>query len=254
MSKLHELLAVDANLSAQAAKLTNELKGTFEKKRHLFEEKRTTFQPKEDGSVAVTEQQSDLQTTVVDELSWISEHLAKAIDVSHQINLGNMAAQADVLLEDGSAILSGVPATTLLELEKSVKHIQDLISQVPTLDPAKGFRPDPDRGKGIYAAREVVKQRTKKVPKVIVKYDATKEHPAQTELISLDEPIGEIREQEWSALLTPADKAAMLARCEDLVRAIKKARSRANDLDVVQNGNKIGATLLRHILGDGVVK
>lgn len=43
--KLHELLAVETSLETQAKKCRTDLAGTFEKKRHLFEEKRTTFKP-----------------------------------------------------------------------------------------------------------------------------------------------------------------------------------------------------------------
>jgi hypothetical protein len=65
-----------------------------------------------------------------------------------------------------------------------------------------------------------------------VKYDAAKEHPAQTELYNADVEVGTIEEQEWSGLLTPAEKAAILARIEELTRAVRSARSRANDEQV----------------------
>ena len=48
MTKLHELLAVQGNLSGQATKKRTDLTATFEKKRHLFEETRKTFTPNEE--------------------------------------------------------------------------------------------------------------------------------------------------------------------------------------------------------------
>lgn len=98
--------------------------------------------------------------------------------------------------------------------------------------PSQSFAEDRDRGEGIYKAREVRKKRTTKKPQVIVKYDAAKEHPAQTELYNADVEVGTIEEQEWSGLLTPAEKAAILARIEELTRAVRSARSRANDEQV----------------------
>jgi len=247
--KLHELLAVDGNLKAQADKLRGDLMATFEKKRHLFEEKLVTFQPLAEGQPAVTEAQSNLQSTVRGELDWVSKTIVKAIDVSHAINVGNTEAKADVLLEDGTPLLVGVPATTLLELEKRMKEIQELLAAVPTLDPAKSFVKAPDRGEGIYRAREESKNRTQKVQRPIVLYPATPEHPAQTQLISEDVIIGKLNVVEHSSLLTPAEKSELLERVEGLMRAVKSARARANAIELANGDNKIGAKLLRYILG-----
>lgn len=248
MSKLHELLAVETNLENQAAKCRSELSATFEKKRHLFEEKRVTFTPAGEGTVAVTETQSDIQTNVKKELSWIQPHIAKALDAAYQVAEANTAARADVVLEDDAAtvLLTGIPATALLELEKRVAEIMALVVSIPTLDPAKGFSLDAARD--LYKAREVNKSRTKKSKKLYVKYEATKEHPAQTELLDEDVVIGSIQEQEWSGLITPADKAELINRVEIVARAVRRARSRAND-HTVDSSKKIGTKLLGYIFG-----
>lgn len=246
--KLHELLAVETNLETQAAKVRTDLSNTFEKKRHLFEEKRTVFIPNSETEQTSVELQSDIQSTVGKELTWIQEHITKALDASFQVAETNTKARADVVLEDDdeTVLLTNVPATALLELEKRVAEILALVNSIPTLDPAKGFTVDTQRGGGIYKAREVVKNRTKKAVKVIVKYEATKEHPAQTELVNEDVAIGKIQEQEWSGLMTPAEKSVLLNRVEILSRAIRKARSRANDTEV-DKSQKIGAKLLKYV-------
>lgn len=248
MSKLHELLAVEGNLEQQANKVRTDLINTFEKKRHLFEEKRVVFQPSVEGEGPTVESQSDIQSSVTSELNWIQSHLAKALDASYQVAEANTEARADVEVDDGSGaiLLKQVPATALLELEKRAAEIHQLVAAVPTLDPAKGFSLDPQRGDGVYKAREIVKTRTKKTAKVIVKYEATKEHPAQTEMIAEDVPVGKIQEQEWSALITPGQKAELINRAEILVRSIRRARSRANETEVDQT-KKIGAALLKFV-------
>jgi hypothetical protein len=149
-----------------------------------------------------------------------------------------------VVTEDNEILLKAVPATTLLQLEKRVAEWKDLIQSIPTLDPAKGFKADAARGRGYYQARDVTKPRTKKEPQVITLAPATKEHPAQTQLISIDKPIGTILEQEWSSLITPATKADLLDRVETLLRAVAKARSKANDHSIDVSDKKIGANLL----------
>lgn len=244
--KLHELLAVESSLENQANKVRNDLATTFEKKRHLFEEKKIVFTPSGESGQSVVESQLDLQSTVTKELKWITTHLAKALDASYQVAETNTAARADVVLEDGAILLKDVPATALLELEKRLTEIAALVNAIPTLDPAKGFTVDTARGTGIYQARSVTKTRTRKEKKVFVKYEATKEHPAQTELLDQDVVVGTVQEQEWSGLITPAQKAEYLARVETVARAIKQARSRANDAEV-DRSKVIGSKILSYI-------
>lgn len=248
MAKLHELLAVEGNLKGQADKTRGELAVTFEKKRHLFTEKRVTFTPNTEGAQAVVEEQLDLQTTVRRELSWVCALWAKAIDAGYQVDEANTQARGDVVLEDGTVLLTNVPATALLQSEKRLNELHELIGRVPTLDPAKGFRADADRGKDIYRARDDSRERTKKDVRVITGAQATKEHPAQVQYINVDVPTGTIQTQEWSGLVTPAEKADMFERCETLRRAVKQARSRANEQAVNVNG-RIGDTLLKFVIG-----
>jgi hypothetical protein len=232
--QLHEVLAVEGNLENQANKTRTDLIATFEKKRHLFEEKTVLFTPNGEGQQVVRESQSDIQSTVVKELDWITPHLTKALDASFQVAVANTVARADIVLEDDAqtVLASAVPATALLELEKRLAELHLLVVAIPTLDPAKGFTLDANRGVGMFVAREVMKNRTKKTQRVLIKYEATKEHPAQTELVAEDVPVGVLREQEWSGLITPAAKADMLARVDLLIRAVRRARSRANETEV----------------------
>jgi len=244
-TKLHELLAVETSLKQQAEKCRSDQANTFEKKRHLFEEKHVVFKPDAEGAVPQDEAQSSLQTTVAKELAWIQGHLTKALDASLQVAEANTRAKADIVLDDdaGTLLAKDVPATALLELEKRCTEIQQLIAAIPTLDPAKGFVADAQRGPDIYKAREVIRIRTQKQSKPIVLYDATPEHPAQTQLLALDVPVGKVEEKEWSSLITPAEKAELLDRIETLTRAVRRARSRANDVEVDLN-KKIGKQLL----------
>jgi len=116
-------------------------------------------------------------------------------------------------------------------------------------DPAKGFSVDMTRGDGIYKAREIDKNHTQKVKEAIVLYPATEQHPAQTQLLDKDVVTGRMpREQEWSALITPADKAALINRVEVVGRAVRRARSRANEVEVDKNVT-VGKSILNYIFG-----
>ncbi len=244
--KLHELLAVETSLTNQANKCRSELGSTFEKKRHLFESKKSVFTPVEDGAAQQVEQQSDIQSTILKEIDWLKPFLVNSIDACYRISETNMTARADIELEDGTKVAQNVPATTLLELEKRLTEIQTLVTSIPTLDPAKSFTEDVQAGKGLYQARPITKVRTKKTKKVLIKYPADEHHPAQTELIDEDVKTGTIQEQEWSGLIAPAQKAEYINRVEQLTRAVRAARSRANNTDVDKT-KKIGDQLLSYI-------
>ncbi len=246
---LHELLAIENNLKGQSDKCRAQLADTFDKKRHLFGSKVVVFQPNAEGQQPETTVESDVQTTVGSELKWLSGHLTKAIDVSLQVAEANTSARADIVLESGETIATGVPATALLELEKRVAEIKSLVEAVPTLDPAKGFTPDATHKlKGVYKARDIQKTRTAKTKEVLVMYPATDKHPAQVQVNDKDVPTGKVQEQEWSGLITPADKADMINRVEIVARAVRKARSRANNV-AIDSARTVGAALFTYILG-----
>jgi len=245
--KLHEVLAAESVASGQADKCRTDLAITFDKKRHLFGEKVVVFRPNAEGEQERIEEQSSLQSTVPTELAWIGGIWAKALDLAYWVDLGNTTARADIVLSDATLIAKDVPATALLQLEKRAAEIHALVSAIPTLDPTKGFAPDPDRGKGVYRSRETRKERTKKDQQPIVLYPATPEHPAQTQLITRDVVTGSIVEREWSGLITPAQKATLIERAEELRQSIKKARARANDVVVPEQ--KIGGAMLDYVFG-----
>jgi hypothetical protein len=67
----------------------------------------------------------------------------------------------------------------------------------------------------------------------IILYEATKEHPAQVELISYDVIIGTWSTTRSSGKITPAEKHLMLERAGELLVAVKKARAKANECGVV---------------------
>jgi hypothetical protein len=67
--------------------------------------------------------------------------------------------------------------------------------------------------------------------------------------LNLDKPIGTLVTQEWSSAITVAAKGDLLDRIEEVLRAVKKARARANELELDVRENKIGAALMKYIVG-----
>lgn len=250
LKKLFEYIVVRDQLKGQVKNLTAQLAQTFINQRHLFEEKRRTVTPVTEGGRETVEEQSDIQTTVMHELRRIAAPWAKAIDAARQVEEANTAARADVILDDERVLLAQVPTTALLELVQRADDIYALLTSVPTLDPAKAFRPDETREiAGIFKAREVVKTRTKKVTTHEIVVPATDHHAAQVASHSEDVPAATVIEQEWSGMVTPAVKAAMLERAEELRRAFRSALHRANATEL-QSEPVAGKAIFDFVFGE----
>lgn len=236
--KLPELLAVETTLHGQAETTRTDLIKTFTSKRHLFESRNVVFSPFVETAELPTreEEHGTLNSTIARELTWITPILTKAIDVGLAVDRTNQSAQADLTLEDGSVLLKNVPTTALLGLGHRASEIASLIEAIPTLDPAKGFEPDPDMGTDVMKARPIVRTRTEKKSNIPLTISAaTDKFPAQVTLVSEDIKVGTVTTTEWSGLITSAAKAEMLSRIEELKRAIKQARQRANDREADQS-------------------
>jgi hypothetical protein len=118
------------------------------------------------------------------------------------------------------------------------------VSNLPELDPAESWTFDENAS--LYKSEPTRSNRTKKVQKAIVLYDATEKHPAQTQLITEDTVVGVYTQTKMSGALPLPQKRAMLSRIDELLRAVQKAREEANA--VVAAEQKIGAAVFRYIL------
>lgn len=246
-AKLHEILAVESKLEQQMRKTVADLSNTFTGKHAHFNRVITTFTPIAEGAPAEITEKQEMQTTVPKELGWIAPFIAKSLDASYQVSVGNTLAKADILLDDGSVFLSDVPASTLLELEDRLDLIKGLVLAIPTLDPVKGFVPETGET-GVYKSSQPNKrERTVKTSEPVVLYPATDKHPAQVQLVSVDRPTGSLTTEIWSGALTVNDKGAMIERVESLSRAVRQARSRANNVELDPSANKIGQAIVNHV-------
>jgi len=254
-NQLHQLLAVESELRNQAAKIYQETIVTFTKKEGHFDGMVRTYEPKIEGE-DVTELPPEIKevvTTVEEKLEHTEKALTKSIDaqLSKDETNANGTTRAEVVIEgDGEEMKLGeFSATSLLSLENTLTKIRALYDAIPTLDPAKKWEEDETRT-GIYKTSEQVTYRTEKQPQVITLAPATKEHPAQTQLLSIDKQVGLFRVVYSSGRITPREKSEKLERIDRLIRAIKKARARANQSEVLQT--KIARQIFSYI-NDGYV-
>lgn len=236
MGKLHEILAVEGNLKGQADKLINDAKTTFDGRNAAYTGFSKVFTAKNTEGVDYPPEFKVVGYTVSDKLNFLSEHLIRLLDCQFQKESANQSAKADIVItqEDGAdadlTLARNVPATMLLTLESRLEEFKKLLETCPTLDPNLSWAWNDNEQ--CWHSKETVKNSTKKLPKVIVKYDATKEHPAQTELFHEDIVVGTWTEVTKSGALSVKQKAKLFSRVDLLHRAVKRARMRANETEV----------------------
>lgn len=250
---LHEILAVEQEKKAGAERARSQSIETFRSKQSHFTGIRRTFTPfavdEERGEQAGErlEAQTNLVKTVMEELQHTFGVLAHAVDVGFQLDEANTRAKADIVVDD-RVLATDVPATFLLQMERRLGEVRALLKEVPTFDPVRRWEPDHSADKAHVLRSEVVttirKQRTRQYNVMV---EATKEHPAQVDILEVDKPVGEIKSYEWTGMLSPAKKAALLAQLERLLTGVKRARSRAN-LTPIEPDRKVGEVLLNFLL------
>ena len=229
MPKLNQINAIVSGRKGEAEKAVTELYKLIQKDQ-LFAGRERTYRPLDEVQGQKLPAESQRVQQRADDL--IRQAVAKWTDLWNLIytqDAGNQSAKADIVV-DGKAILTGVPVTFLLFLDKQVNDLETFVSKLPTPDPAEEWAHDPNSGLLRSKATESV--RTSKEPTVIVKYEATKEHPAQTELFTKDVPVGTWTQILYSGCLPTDRKNAVLERVKKLQDAIKQAKEQANLLEV----------------------
>lgn len=236
--KLHELIAVEQDLQGQYRKILEETGHVFKDKDKNFKGFERKVHMLSDAPEAKLEETSEsftLVTTVPLKLEWMQSHVIRYWDAVYQKERTNQEAKADLVI-DGVTIGKDLPATYLLGMEDRLKAMRAVYEQIPTHEPGKIWLEDKNSAlRGACIAKEEEKRiRTKKVKKAVVLYPATDQHPAQVKELDEDVPVGHVATQFWSGMVSPAEKADMLGRLDKLLRAVKKARMRANGTDVIK--------------------
>ena len=238
MSKLCQIVAIEKGVKSKATRVETDLYHTLEK-RQLFSGLSRVYTPKdeEDGDKLPSEHQV-VQVKSEDVIKELSETLTRVMDVTATKDAANTRAKADVKV-DGQAVLTDVPVTTLMFLEKELEKLIAFIGRIPVLDPTQAWNYDTARG--VYVSDPVETVRTKKVPRNHVLYEATKEHPAQVTAYNEDVLVGYWKKIEMSGAM-PADRLRDISsRIDRLRTAVKFAREEANGLEVddVEIGEKV---------------
>lgn len=204
-----------------------------------------TYTPKDIEGDPLPAENKKIHLNVKEKVRETLDQVASFFDVVMTQEQGNTSANANVEI-DGKLLLTNVPVTTLLFLERQLRDLHTFASNLPILPPDREWKFDENRN--CHVTDPIASIRTQKIPKVIVKYNATVEHPAQTELFPEDVTVGTWKTTYMSSAIPARQRAEILQRINNLQDAVKRAREAANSLEVEQLNH--GSKILGHIFGD----
>lgn len=243
MTKLNQVLAVDKSVRDRVTAAVTELHHATQKPT-LMNGFVKTYQPLEENGEDYPPEQQKVQFQAEEVLSEIAKIETSLFDITATKDWANCGACADLVL-DGRTLLPKVPVTHLLFLEKQLVHLNTLISKMVELDPGSEWELDPTTG--LQRTQPIKSQRTKKVPEVITKAPATKEHPAQAEIIVQDKIAGTWTTVKLSGAIPTRRKKEILTKLDKLSAAIKFAREHANSAEAQEQ--HVGKPLFDYLFG-----
>lgn len=243
MTKLNQILAVEKGVKSKATRDFTDIHREVTKTPLLSGLSRT-YQPRDDEGDQLPAESTLVQVKAEELVTKVAETLTNLFDVTLTKEKANTSAKADIVVGD-KTILSNVPVTYLLFLEKQLVDLHTFVSKLPTLDPAQNWTKD--NATGTYVSDVVQTVKTKKVPKNWVKAEATDRHPAQVEIFHEDVIVGTWSKREFSGAL-PADRVnELIDRVEELQKAVKFAREEANNTEVTDA--KAGKAVFDYLFG-----
>jgi hypothetical protein len=236
-NKLNAVVAVVNGQKSRTQKTLTELHHKCQNAA-LFAGISRRYQPKDEEGEQLPPEDKQVQERVGDICLEAKASLACLLQVVRTQDEANCKAKADVVVGN-EKILSDVPVTHLLFLEKQLQDIHTFVSKLPLLDDAEQWEYD-DKA-GYHRSKESQTVRTKKVMRSHILYQATKEHPAQVQAYSEDVPAGMWTTVKFSGAIPRRKQREMLGRVEALMDGVKKARENANEMEisVSQNDNAV---------------
>ena len=242
MKTLSQLLAVEAQTKSSSTDQITALYHLIQKEALLSGISRT-YRPIDEEGEKLPAESTQVQVRVKQVLRDVGRVMTPLYDLTLAKDMANQEAIADVEV-DGQIILTGVPATYLLWLEKKLQDLHTVIVKLPTLPQGETWSEDPTQDAYVTPVTETT--RTKKTPRAFVKYEATKEHPAQVEVVQEDRLVGIWSTTKYSGALPVSKVQELRERIEKLMAAVKVAREKANLVPVEKPS--AGAAVFSYLL------
>jgi hypothetical protein len=244
MGTLNQVIAIEKGVKARSQAAITELHHTNQKA-ELFAGLARSYKKKDEDGEDQPPENKLVQYRVAEMIRGAERARSELMEVTARKDWANCEAVADVVV-DGVTIIPGAPVTYLLFLEKQLLDLRAYFGNLPVLDPAEKWTWDAQAG--LYKTDETMTNRTKKTQRGITLYEATKEHPAQTQMITEDIVVGQWVTTKQSGALPLPDRQAMVERVEKLLNAVKEARETANMIEELPTPN-VGEAIFGYIRG-----
>lgn len=228
--RLNQIIAV---ANGKKTQLEKSLTSVYQKiqKPDLFAGISRTYKPlDEDGEKQPSETKLP-QYTVTEALNDAKAAISELIDTVATQDNANTEAKSDVVVDE-KVILKDVPVTHLLFLEKQLVDLNTFVSKLPTLDPAERWTFDPNINYSVTSPTQT--NRTVKKYRNHVKVEATDKHPAQVDVYTEDQKVGEWTTVKFSGCLDSKTQKEFLNNIKKLSEAVKFARENANSMEVTK--------------------
>ncbi|MEZ4364059.1 MAG: hypothetical protein R3B48_28055 [Kofleriaceae bacterium] len=243
MAKLNQVLAIEKGIKTRVYGEFTELHQATQKPA-LMNGFHKAYQPRDEDGETYPPESQKVQHSATDVLERVASALTELFDITATKDFANCTARANVVV-DGRPLLADVPATYLLFLEKQLVDLHTFIAKMAELDAGSDWSVDP--GTGLFKTEPSMTQRTKKVQRPIVLYDATEHHPAQTQLITEDVIAGQWVTIKYSGAIPAPRKKQLLARIDKLAAAVKFAREEANAIETTDK--QLGREVFNYLFG-----
>lgn len=243
MAKLNQIIAVEKGIKSRSFQELTEAHHALQKTTLLAGISRT-YRPKDEEGEQLPPESNRVQVKAEEIIRKTSDVLTKLFDVTATKDWANCKACADVVI-DGNVLLSKVPASYLLFLEKQLVDLHTFVKKLPVLDSSEEWKFDASAD--CWATEPTQTIKTKKVPRNHVKAEATEKHPAQVEVYYEDIIVGYWRTVKFSGALPAKKVNELLGKVEKLQQAVKFAREEANNLEV--EDQKVGEKFFNYIFG-----
>jgi hypothetical protein len=237
VGRLNQIIAVEKGIKSRSYGELTDAHQSLQKTALLAGIARN-YQPKDEDGETYPPESTRVQMRAEEVLRQTAATLTKLFDVTATKDWANCTAKANVTV-DGRTLISDVPATYLLFLEKQLTDLHTLVSKLPVLDASETWVFD--QAADCWATEPVQTTKTKKIPRNHVKAEATEKHPAQVEVYYEDVVIGYWKTVKFSGALPAQRINELVERVEKLQSAVKFAREEANSAEVVQQeaGEKV---------------
>jgi hypothetical protein len=194
----------------------------------LFDGLHGEYRPRDDEGERLPEDNKRVQTTVEWVLSAVRDALVELCDATAARDFTNATdeARADVVVGE-RVLVASAPVPYLLWLDHQLESLRLIVERCPALPSSTVWELWEERG--VYRSEPIRTTRSVTSAKPITLSEATERHPANVQLASVPEVVGDWTRWKFSGALPVARRETLLRRLAQLRLAITVARARANE-------------------------